>query len=74
MGEVAQELVCWQGRGLSLVKVYQELFDIAKTRGTLDKVMRLINLLTILMNLQSKAIVLGLYRTPSKPAYYLLGA
>lgn len=54
LGEVAQELVSWQGRGLSLVKVYQELFDIAKTRGTLDKVMRLINLLKGLSGFEAK--------------------
>ncbi|MFN4319900.1 MAG: ATP-dependent DNA ligase [Aquificaceae bacterium] len=54
LGEVAQELIKWQGRNLSLLKVYQELLDIALTRGTLDKVMRLINLLKGLSGFEAK--------------------
>ncbi|MFN7064593.1 MAG: ATP-dependent DNA ligase [Aquificaceae bacterium] len=54
LGETAQELIRWQGRELSLVKVYQELFDIARSRGTLDKVMKLINLLKGLSGFEAK--------------------
>ncbi len=54
LGEIAQELIKWQGRSLSLLKVYQELLDIALTRGTLDKVMRLINLLKGLSGFEAK--------------------
>jgi len=54
LGETAQEIISWQGRGLSLVKVYEELLDIARTRGTLDKVMKLINLLKGLSGFEAK--------------------
>ncbi len=54
LGDVAEELIGWQGRNLSLVRVYEELFDIARTRGTLDKVMKLINLLKGLSGFEAK--------------------
>ncbi len=54
LGETAQEIISWQGRGLSLVKVYEELLDVARTRGTLDKVMRLISLLKGLSGFEAK--------------------
>lgn len=57
LGEIAQELITWQGRNLSFLKVYQELLDIALTRGTLDKVMRLINLLKGLSGFEAKYVV-----------------
>jgi len=54
LGDIAEELIGWQGRNLSLVRVYEELFDIARTRGTLDKVMKLINLLKGLSGFEAK--------------------
>lgn len=57
LGEVAQDLINWQGRNLSLSRVYQELFDIATTRGTLDKVMKLINLLKGLSGFEAKYVI-----------------
>ncbi len=54
LGDTAEELIGWQGRNLSLVRVYEELFDIARTRGTLDKVMKLINLLKGLSGFEAK--------------------
>ncbi len=54
LGETAQEIISWQGRGLSLVRVYEELLDVARTRGTLDKVMKLINLLKGLSGFEAK--------------------
>ncbi len=54
LGDTAQELIKWQGRNLSLVKVYGELFDIARTRGTLDKLMKLISLLKGLSGFEAK--------------------
>ncbi len=54
LGETAQEIISWQGRGLSLVRVYEELFDVARTRGTLDKVMKLISLLKGLSGFEAK--------------------
>lgn len=57
LGEVAQDLINWQGRNLSLSRVYQELFDIATTRGTLDKVMKLINLLKGLSGFEARYVV-----------------
>ncbi len=54
LGDTAEELIKWQGRNLSLVRVYEELFDIARTRGTLDKVMRLISLLKGLSGFEAK--------------------
>ncbi len=57
LGDTAEELIKWEGRNLSLVKVYEELFDIARTRGTLDKVMRLISLLKGLSGFEAKYVV-----------------
>ncbi|QID32377.1 ATP-dependent DNA ligase [Pampinifervens florentissimum] len=54
LGETAQGIISWQGRGLSLVRVYEELLDVARTRGTLDKVMKLINLLKGLSGFEAK--------------------
>ncbi|MCS7170692.1 MAG: ATP-dependent DNA ligase [Aquificaceae bacterium] len=54
LGETAHYLVKWQGRGLSLSQVYDELLGIAKTRGTLDKVMKLISLLKGLSGFEAK--------------------
>ncbi len=54
LGETAQEIIGWQGRGLSLVRVYEELLDVARTRGTLDKVMKLISLLKGLSGFEAK--------------------
>ncbi|MEJ5339461.1 MAG: ATP-dependent DNA ligase [Aquificaceae bacterium] len=65
LGETARELIGWQGRGLSLVKVYQELLDVALTRGTLDKVMKLMSLLKGLSGFEAKyavRIVIGRLR------------
>jgi len=54
MGETAFELVKWEGKGLSIKQVYDELLDIAKTRGTKDKVLRIMSLLKGLSNLEAK--------------------
>ncbi|MGB9873598.1 MAG: ATP-dependent DNA ligase, partial [Hydrogenobacter sp.] len=54
MGETAFELVKWEGKGLSVKQVYDELLDIAKTRGTKDKVLRIMSLLKGLSNLEAK--------------------
>ncbi|MCS6875822.1 MAG: ATP-dependent DNA ligase [Aquificaceae bacterium] len=57
LGDTAQELVSWRGRGLSLSQVYGELMLIARSRGTLDKVMKLINLLKGLSGFEAKYVV-----------------
>lgn len=57
LGETAQDLINWQGRGLSLIKVYEELLSIARTRGTLDKVMKLISLLKGLSGFEARYVV-----------------
>ena len=65
LGDTAQELINWEGRKLSLQQVYTELLQIAQTRGTLDKVMKLINLLKGLSSLEARyavRIVLGRLR------------
>lgn len=54
MGDTAQELIKWEGRSLSLSQVYGELLAIAQTRGTLDKVMKLISLLKGLSPIEAK--------------------
>ncbi|SNZ15300.1 ATP-dependent DNA ligase [Hydrogenobacter hydrogenophilus] len=54
MGETAFELVNWEGKGLSVKQVYDELLDIATTRGTKDKVLRIMSLLKGLSNLEAK--------------------
>lgn len=65
LGDTAQELIKWEGRKLSLQQVYTELLQIAQTKGTLDKVMKLINLLKGLSSLEARyavRIVLGRLR------------
>ncbi|MDW8294453.1 MAG: ATP-dependent DNA ligase [Aquificaceae bacterium] len=65
LGETAQALINWQGKGLSLSRVYEELLTVAQSRGTLDKVMKLINLLKGLSGFEAKyavRIVLGRLR------------
>jgi len=54
MGETAFELIKWEGKGLSVKQVYDELLDIATTRGTKDKVLRIMSLLKGLSNLEAK--------------------
>jgi DNA ligase-1 len=54
VGMVAMEVIKREGRGLSLLQVYDELMAIAKARGTLDKVMLLINLLKALSGIEAK--------------------
>ena len=51
---VAMEVIKREGRGLSLLQVYDELMAIAKARGTLDKVMLLMNLLKALSGVEAK--------------------
>ncbi|MCS6957939.1 MAG: ATP-dependent DNA ligase [Aquificaceae bacterium] len=65
LGDTAQELIKWEGRKLSLQQVYTELLQIAQTKGTLDKVMKLISLLKGLSSLEARyavRIVLGRLR------------
>lgn len=65
LGLVAQEIVRWQGRELQLLQVYAELSEIALSRGTLEKVMGLVNLLKGLSGFEAKyavRIVLGKLR------------
>jgi ATP-dependent DNA ligase len=54
VGVVAMEVIKREGRGLSLLQFYDELMAIAKARGTLDKVMLLINLLKALSGVEAK--------------------
>ncbi len=54
VGRVAMEVIKREGRGLSLLQVYDELMAIAKVKGTLDKVMLLINLLKALSDIEAK--------------------
>jgi DNA ligase-1 len=54
VGMVAMEVIKREGRGLSLLQVYDELMAIARARGTLDKVMLLINLLKALSGIEAK--------------------
>lgn len=54
VGMVAMEVIKREGRGLSLLQVYDELMAIARARGTLDKVMLLINLLKALSGVEAK--------------------
>jgi DNA ligase-1 len=54
VGRVAMEVIKREGKGLSLLQVYDELMAIAKARGTLDKVMLLINLLKALSGVEAK--------------------
>ncbi len=54
LGDTAQELIKWEGRSLSVGQVYAELLSVAQTRGTLDKVMKLISLLRGLSPLEAK--------------------
>lgn len=54
MGEAAFELIKWESKGLSVKQVYDELLDIATTRGTKDKVLRIMNLLKGLSGLEVK--------------------
>ncbi len=48
LGEVAKGIIRREGRSLDVLKVYDELLSIARSKGTLDKVMKLINLLNAL--------------------------
>ncbi|WP_333785215.1 ATP-dependent DNA ligase [Thermocrinis sp.] len=57
VGKVALEVIKREGKGLSVSKVYEELFSIARARGTLDKVMLLINLLKALSGVEAKFVV-----------------
>ncbi|ADC88909.1 DNA ligase I, ATP-dependent Dnl1 [Thermocrinis albus DSM 14484] len=57
IGETAATLIKWEGKGLSVVQVYDELLKIAKTRGTLDKLMALISLLRGLSPLCAKYVM-----------------
>lgn len=54
LGELAFESIRWQGRSLEVSQVYKELLDIAQSRGTLDKVMKLISLLKGLSPLEAR--------------------
>ncbi|QWK18985.1 MAG: ATP-dependent DNA ligase [Hydrogenobacter thermophilus] len=54
LGEVAYKLVNWEGRDLTVGQVYNEILDIATTRGTKDKVLRIMSLLKGLSNLEAK--------------------
>jgi DNA ligase-1 len=65
LGEVAEQIISWQGKALSLSQVYGELLGIAQTRGTLDKVMKLISLLKGLSGFEERyavRIILGRLR------------
>ncbi|WP_340694948.1 ATP-dependent DNA ligase [Hydrogenobacter thermophilus] len=54
IGETAIELVNWEGKELSVRQVYDELLDIATTRGTKDKVLRIMSLIKGLSSLEAK--------------------
>ncbi|WP_448583748.1 ATP-dependent DNA ligase [Thermocrinis sp.] len=54
VGKVALEVLKREGKGLSVSQVYEELYSIARARGTLDKVMLLINLLKALSAIEAK--------------------
>jgi hypothetical protein len=73
VGRVAMEVIKREGRGLSLLQVYDELMAIAKARGTLDKVMLLINLLKALSGVEAKfalRIIVGNLRLGSGHSNY----
>lgn len=65
MGETAKELIAWEGKNLSVEQVYKETLDVAMTRGTKDKVLRLMSLLKGLSKEEAKyavRIILGRLR------------
>ena len=57
VGKVALEVLKREGKGLSVSQVYEELYSIARAKGTLDKVMLLINLLRALSSVEAKFVV-----------------
>ncbi|SHK23160.1 ATP-dependent DNA ligase [Thermocrinis minervae] len=57
LGEVALHLNQREGKGLDVVQVYQELYQVASAKGTWEKVMRLVNLLRGLSGKESKYVV-----------------
>jgi len=48
LGETAKALIKREGKKLDLLDVYKELLDIARSRGTLDKLMKFISLINAL--------------------------
>ncbi len=57
LGEVAKRVIKRDGKGLEVSRVYDELLGIARSKGTLDKVMKLINLLNALSPDEAKYVV-----------------
>ncbi len=57
LGETAKELIKREGKNLDLLGVYKELLDIAKSRGTLDKLMKFISLINALSPNEAKYVV-----------------
>ena len=57
LGDTAQALLKRESKGLEVLQVYEELLSIARSRGTLDKVMNLINLLKALSPVEAKYVI-----------------
>ncbi len=57
LGETAKELIKREGKNLDLLGVYKELLDIARSRGTLDKLMKFISLINALSPDEAKYVV-----------------